>query len=48
MEGMIRFAERVLGKRVVIARDTPGFTANRLGVHADGRLPHHAGVRDDD
>lgn len=34
VEGMSRFAEQVLGKRVVIARDTPGFIANRLGVHA--------------
>ncbi len=28
-----RFAERVLGKGVVIARDVPGFVANRIGVH---------------
>jgi 3-hydroxyacyl-CoA dehydrogenase len=34
LEGVARFAERVLGKRVVIARDTPGFIANRLGVHS--------------
>ncbi|MCX7992162.1 MAG: 3-hydroxyacyl-CoA dehydrogenase/enoyl-CoA hydratase family protein [Fimbriimonadales bacterium] len=34
MEGVARFAERVLGKRVVIARDTPGFIANRLGTHS--------------
>jgi 3-hydroxyacyl-CoA dehydrogenase len=34
LEGIARFAERVLGKRVVIARDTPGFIANRLGVHS--------------
>ncbi len=27
-------AERVLGKGVVIARDVPGFIANRLGVHS--------------
>ncbi|MCC6319282.1 MAG: 3-hydroxyacyl-CoA dehydrogenase/enoyl-CoA hydratase family protein [Gemmatimonadaceae bacterium] len=29
---MRRFAERTLGKGVVIARDTPGFIANRLGL----------------
>ena len=34
VEGVARFAERVLGKRVVITRDTPGFIANRLGVHS--------------
>jgi 3-hydroxyacyl-CoA dehydrogenase len=34
LEGVARFAERVLGKRVVIARDTPGFIANRLSVHS--------------
>ena len=28
-----RFAERVLGKGVVVARDVPGFVANRLGVY---------------
>ena len=34
VEGIARFAERVLGKRVVIARDTPGFIANRLGIYS--------------
>lgn len=28
-----RFAERILGKGIVVARDVPGFVANRLGVH---------------
>ena len=28
-----RFSERVLGKGIVLARDVPGFVANRLGVY---------------
>jgi 3-hydroxyacyl-CoA dehydrogenase len=28
-----RFSERILGKGIVIARDVPGFVANRLGVY---------------
>ena len=27
------FAERMLGKGVIVARDVPGFIANRLGIH---------------
>ena len=30
---MREFAERILGKGIVIARDVPGFIANRLGVY---------------
>ncbi|HLV79036.1 MAG TPA: 3-hydroxyacyl-CoA dehydrogenase NAD-binding domain-containing protein, partial [Chthonomonadaceae bacterium] len=30
--GFARFAERVLGRGVVMARDTPGFISNRLGM----------------
>lgn len=30
---MRSFAERILGKGVVIAKDVPGFVANRLGLH---------------
>ncbi|MER3556948.1 MAG: 3-hydroxyacyl-CoA dehydrogenase, partial [Thermus sp.] len=33
LASMRRFAERILGKGVVIAKDTPGFIANRLGVY---------------
>ena len=33
MTTMRRFAERTLGKGVVIARDVPGFIANRLGLY---------------
>lgn len=33
LQSVTRFAERVLGKGVVIARDVPGFVANRIGVH---------------
>ena len=32
LETMRRFAERTLGKGIVIAKDVPGFIANRLGV----------------
>ena len=30
---MRHFQERILGKGIVIAKDVPGFVANRLGVH---------------
>ncbi len=33
LAGMQRFQERVLGKGIVLAKDVPGFVANRLGVH---------------
>ena len=33
LSGMQRFQERVLGKGIVLAKDVPGFVANRLGVH---------------
>src|SRR6266436_3701053 len=36
------FAESILGKRVVRAKDTPGFIANRLGVYAMQRTLHGA------
>jgi 3-hydroxyacyl-CoA dehydrogenase len=31
-DGFTRFAERVLGRRVVRAKDTPGFISNRIGM----------------
>src|SRR5205807_9179971 len=34
VETIRAFAERVLGKGLVIARDTPDFIANRLGTFA--------------
>lgn len=33
-EGFVRFADRVLGKRVIQAKDTPGFISTRLGMYA--------------
>jgi len=30
---MRAFQERILGKGIVLAKDVPGFVANRLGVH---------------
>jgi 3-hydroxyacyl-CoA dehydrogenase len=33
LETVVEFADRRLGKGVVIARDTPGFIANRLGIY---------------
>ncbi|WP_018466567.1 3-hydroxyacyl-CoA dehydrogenase/enoyl-CoA hydratase family protein [Calidithermus timidus] len=32
LEAITRFGERVLGKGIVVAKDAPGFVANRLGV----------------
>lgn len=32
LAGFVRFAEQVLGHRVVIARDTPGFISTRIGI----------------
>ncbi|NUL81454.1 MAG: enoyl-CoA hydratase/isomerase family protein [Armatimonadetes bacterium] len=34
MDRAVGFGEKVLGKRVVIARDTPGFIGNRLGIYS--------------
>ena len=31
--GIRTFGERLLGKGIVVARDVPGFIANRLGIH---------------
>jgi 3-hydroxyacyl-CoA dehydrogenase len=33
LDAMRTFQERILGKGVVLAKDVPGFVANRLGVH---------------
>ena len=32
-EGFVRFADRVLGKRIIRAKDTPGFISTRLGMY---------------
>lgn len=36
VRSLSRYAEERLGKGIVLARDTPNFIANRLGVHALG------------
>lgn len=33
LRAITRFGDRVLGKGIVLAKDAPGFIANRLGVH---------------
>jgi 3-hydroxyacyl-CoA dehydrogenase len=33
LTAVTRFSERVLGKGIVLAKDVPGFVANRLGVY---------------
>lgn len=33
LDAIRHFQERILGKGIVIAKDVPGFVANRLGVH---------------
>ena len=42
VETVARFADRRLGKGVVIARDTPNFIANRVGVFSLLATIHHA------
>jgi 3-hydroxyacyl-CoA dehydrogenase len=39
------FAETILGKRIVTAKDTPGFIANRLGVYSMQVVIHAALAR---
>lgn len=34
VRGMRVFAERVLGRRVIVAKDRPGFVANRVGIQS--------------
>jgi 3-hydroxyacyl-CoA dehydrogenase len=37
VEQVRRFGERILGKGIVVAKDAPGFVANRLGVYGMNR-----------
>ena len=44
VEAVSRFGDVVLGKGIVLAKDTPNFIANRIGtVHNPEHSPHHAG-----
>lgn len=38
-----RFGERVLGKGIVFAKDTPNFVANRIGTYGILSVFHHSG-----
>lgn len=40
LEYMTQFCENKLGKGVVIAKDTPGFIANRIGIYSLGLIIH--------
>lgn len=42
LERMRTFAERVLGKRTVVCKDTPGFIANRVGTFSGMTTIRHA------
>ena len=41
LTGMSEFGSRVLGKGIVLAKDTPNFIANRVGVFSVFHILHH-------